>query len=267
MDLSEIREHYISEGYSALNASARTCQDVILAKIAASPLKEHVTVKGGVLMCAISGSKRRATQDIDLDFVRYPISDEAILSFARTLSAVDDGIAVDVVGRIEELSQQDYKGKRVRIRVSDGKVALESKLDLGVNASLSMEQDERWFDIAQSDEGVSLLGNSKEQIFAEKLISLLRHGIRSTRFRDLYDMYYIGHAASLDRPRLRRYIESEIIDNQNMWDDSLEGVAARVERTLSDRRFIARMKTSHRDWTDKSAEEIARWLPAFLRRL
>ena len=66
MDLSEIRRHYISEGYSTLNASAKTCQDVVLAKIAASPLKENVTVKGGVLMCAISGSKRRATQDLSL---------------------------------------------------------------------------------------------------------------------------------------------------------------------------------------------------------
>lgn len=267
MDLSEIRRHYISEGYSALNASAKTCQDVILAKIAASPLKESVTVKGGVLMCAISGSKRRATQDIDLDFVRYPISDEAIRSFIRTLSAVDDGISMDIVGGIEELSQQDYKGKRVRIKMSDGRTSLESKLDLGVNASLSMEQDECWFDIAQSDEGICLLGNSKEQIFVEKLISLLRHGIRSTRFRDLYDMYYIGNAASLDQSRLKRYIEGEIIDNPDMWDDSMEGIATRVGRTLSNRQFIARMKTSHRDWIGKSAEEVARWLPSFLRRL
>lgn len=267
MDLSEIRRHYISEGYSELNASARTCQDVVLAKIAASPHKVNVTVKGGVLMCAISGSKRRATQDIDLDFVRYPISDEAIRSFIRTLSSVGDGIFMEIVGGIEELSQQYYKGKRVRIKVSDGSISLESKLDLGVNASLTMEQDECWFDIAQSDEGISLLGNSKEQIFVEKLISLLRHGIRSTRFRDLYDMYYIGHAASLDRPRLKRYIKSEIIDDPDMWDDSIEGIATRIGRTLSNRQFIARMKTSHRDWIGKSAEEVARWLPPFLRRL
>lgn len=210
MDLSEIRRHYISEGYSALNASAKTCQ-------------------GGVLMCALSDSKRRATQDIDLDFVRYPISDEAIRSFVRTLSAVNDEITMDIGGETEELSQQDYKDKRVRIRMSDGRTSLESKLDLGVNASLSVEQDECWFDIAQSDEGICLLGNSKEQIFVEKLISLLRHGIRSTRFRDLYDMYYIGNAASLDQPRLKRYIKGEVIDNPDMWNDSMEYIATGLE--------------------------------------
>ena len=80
-------------------------------------------------------------------------------------------------------------------------------------------------------------------------------------------MYYIGNAASLDRPRLKRYIECEIIDNPDMWDDSMEGIATRVGRTLSNRQFIARMKTSHRDWIGKSAEEVARWLPSFLRQL
>ena len=80
-------------------------------------------------------------------------------------------------------------------------------------------------------------------------------------------MYYIGNAASLDRSRLKRYIEGEIIDNPDMWDDSMEGIAARAGRTLSNRQFIARMKTSHRDWIGKSAEEVARWLPSFLRRL
>lgn len=120
MDLSKIRRHYISEGYSALNPSARTCQDVVLAMIAASPLKESVTVKGGVLMCALSGSKRRATQDIDLDFVRYPISDEAIRSFIRTLSDIDDGTSVDIVGGVEEFSRQDYKGSASGSRCRTG---------------------------------------------------------------------------------------------------------------------------------------------------
>lgn len=48
---------------------------------------------------------------------------------------------------------------------------------------------------------------------------------------------------------------------------SYYGIATRVGRTLSNRQFIARMKTSHRDWIGKSAEEVARWLPSFLRRL
>lgn len=125
-----------------------------------------------------------------------------------------------------------------------------------------MEQDELWFDVAHRQEGVCLLANSKEQVFAEKLKSLLRHGIRSTRFRDLYDMYYIGHRRDLDRNRLARYIDEIIVEDRDMREESIEGV--RVERTLSNRQFLARMKSSHRDWIGRSADEVTRWLPRFL---
>lgn len=215
-------------------------------------------------MCALSGSSRRATQDIDLDFVRYPMTDASIRSFVFALSSLDDGVAVRIAGEIEELSQQDYKGRRVNLKISDGRSTFDTKLDLRVHASAVMEQDELWFDVAYRQEGVCLLANSKEQVFVEKLKSLLRHGIRSTRYRDLYDMYYIGHRGDLDRERLRRYINEEIVDNQDMWDENVEDVVRRVERTLSNRQFLARMKSSHRDWIGKSADEVTQWLPGFL---
>lgn len=51
MNLSELRARYErEEGYSRLNATARVCQDVILAKLASSGMRDRVTVKGGVLM-------------------------------------------------------------------------------------------------------------------------------------------------------------------------------------------------------------------------
>lgn len=263
MDLNEMRARYErEEGYSRLNATARVCQDVILSKLAASSIRDRVTVKGGVLMCALSGSSRRATQDIDLDFVRYPMTDASIRSFVSALSNLGDGITVRITGEIEELSQQDYKGRRVNLKISDGRGAFDTKLDLGVHVSGAMEQDELWFDVAHRQEGVRLLANSKEQVFAEKLKSLLRHGIRSTRFRDLYDMYYIEHRRDLDRNRLARYIDEIIVEDRDMREESIEGV--RVERTLSNRQFLARMKSSHRDWIGRSADEVTRWLPRFL---
>lgn len=266
MNLNDMRSHYErNEGYSRLNATARTCQDVILNKVATSAMKDRVTVKGGVLMCALSGSGRRATQDIDLDFVRYPLTDDAIRSFVNSLSNLDDGISVHIDGPIVELAQQDYRGKRVNLKISDGERTFDTKLDLGVHASAMMEQDELWFDVAQSDEGVHLLANSKEQVFVEKLKSLLRHGIRSTRFRDLYDMYYIGHRKDLDRSRLAAYIATAIVDDPDMWDPDMDGIVARVERTLTNRQYLTRMRTSHRGWIGKSADEVVQWLPQFLR--
>lgn len=71
MELAKIRNEYIRQGIDYENATARTCRDIIVMLIAKSPMNNHVTVKGGVVMQQISGDKRRATRDIDLDFVRY----------------------------------------------------------------------------------------------------------------------------------------------------------------------------------------------------
>lgn len=267
MDLSKIRRKYESAGYSELNATARACQDVVLDRISRSPMSRNVAIKGGVLMCAISGNQRRATQDIDLDFISYSISDDAIRRFISALSSVDDEIEIRIKGRIEELSQQDYKGKRVHLEINDGAATFSTKLDLGVHAKLDLEQEERWFDIAQSEDGVSLLANSKEQMFVEKLKSLLLHGIRSTRYRDLHDMYYIGHMETLDRDALAECIKALIIDDEDMWDSDMAEIADRLAHTLSNKSFIARMKSSTRGWTDAKPTDITSWLPAFVKSL
>lgn len=41
-------------------------------------LNHNITVKGGVVMRSISRDARRATQDIDLDFIRYSLRDESM---------------------------------------------------------------------------------------------------------------------------------------------------------------------------------------------
>lgn len=90
MNLNEMRVRYErEEGYSRLNATARVCQDVILSKLAISSMRDRVTVKGGVLMCALSGRSRRATQDIDSTScgTRWPIAPSVLSSRSSRIFA------------------------------------------------------------------------------------------------------------------------------------------------------------------------------------
>lgn len=73
------------DGYQDENAEAKVCQDVILRALSESSLSRNATIKGGVVMRSISGDARRATQDIDIDFIRYSLDDESI-----KLSVLDD---------------------------------------------------------------------------------------------------------------------------------------------------------------------------------
>lgn len=82
-------EAEIANGYGDINAQAKVCQDIVLKAIASSSLSRNVTIKGGVVMRSKSKNIRRATQDLDMDFIRYSISNEAINEFIYKLNCID----------------------------------------------------------------------------------------------------------------------------------------------------------------------------------
>ena len=249
MDLRQIRDAYIDDGLDYQNATARTCRDVILSLISASRMASHVTVKGGVVMQQISGDKRRATRDLDLDFVRYPMSVNAIRSFIHTLCPSDADVMLEIVGPIEDLKHQDYHGKRVHLRITDGSgTSMDTKLDLGVHDKLPLEQHVLWFDTALQDEGIALMANSKEQICAEKLRSLMRIGAASTRYKDVFDVYYLLCREGVDEDALNRAMRVLVYDADDMREINSQDAHARLSQVLSDRRFRRNLANTRNNW-------------------
>lgn len=248
INLEKMAESYMDVGYSERNADARVCQDIVLKAIEKSNFGRNVTIKGGVVMRSITGNIRRATEDLDLDFIRYSLEESAIKYFVSKLNCLD-GIKIEIKdGKIEQLSQQEYNGKRVGIIISDyiGNF-IESKIDIGVHANMKIEQDTYCFDICMDDEGVSLLINSCEQIFAEKLRALLRFGPLSTRYKDIFDLCYLKDY--VDMLRLADCIKVYIIDEPSMREKNMGDVHKRVARTFSNRQFRKNIERSgDRNW-------------------
>ena len=144
-------------GYSERNADTRVCQDIVLKAIARSNLGRNVTIKGGVVMRSITGNVRRATEDLDMDFIRYSLEDESIRYFISKLNCLE-GIRIEIKGnKIEQLSQQEYSGKRVYIIIKDddGNV-IERKIDLGIHANMNIEQDTYCFDFCYLKDHVDM---------------------------------------------------------------------------------------------------------------
>ena len=213
-NLEELAWTVRNDGYSEVNAEAKVCQDVVLKAISNSSLSRNVTIKGGVVIRSITGDTRRATQDMDLDFIRYSLSNEAILTFIEKLNCLE-GITIRIDGEITELSQQEYNGKRVLVTIEDDAGhSFKSKIDLGVHKYVQIEQDEYCFDVCLDDVGASLLINSKEQIFTEKLKSLLRFGQLSTRYKDIFDLCYLSE--HVHRDRLMKCINTYIFSDSSM---------------------------------------------------
>lgn len=254
MNLLEEVNRLKEKGYSEENAQARVCQDIILYGISRGSFSGSVTVKGGVVMRNISRNARRATQDIDLDFIRYSISDDSIESFINKLY-LENGIHILLEKPIVELNHKDYKGKRVFVKINDeyGN-SFESKIDIGVHNDLDIEQQEYCFDICFKEDRAGLLMNSKEQIIVEKLKSFLRFGSRSTRYKDVFDICYLWEEANKDK--LLLYIQKYIYNDKTLSVNDINEVVRRIGRVFRDDRFIREVDKSMKNWMDISTEEV-----------
>ncbi len=251
MDIYEAVNKYIKAGYSEDDAIPKVAQDIVLLKIGKSKYNKNITVKGGVVMHNISKDMRRATRDMDIDFIRYSLEDKSILNFIKELNNVDDGIKIKITGKIEPLHHQDYEGKRVYIELTDNNnYSISSKLDIGVHKYFDMEQDEYYFDFSIIDESVNLLINSKEQIIVEKLKSLLKFGITSTRFKDIFDFYYLINNENLNKDKLLKYIDILIFQDTIMREKSVEDINKRLSSILNNNVFQSRINTANNNWLE-----------------
>jgi len=251
VDLEDIVRHNIENGYELIDARSKVAQDIILSKISKSKFKNNITIKGGVVMHSISNSVRRATRDLDLDFIKYSLKDKSIIDFIDKLNSVGDNITVKIIGKIEELHHQDYSGKRVYIKISDvNNYEIDTKLDIGVHKLFELEQDDYYFNLDAMEDGVSLLINSPEQIFTEKLKSLLKLGFRSTRYKDLFDFYYLINYDKLDRKKLLKSFQVIIFDDNTMFEETLENIYSRLNSIFKSNAYKRNLTNPKNNWLD-----------------
>lgn len=268
MNIKDLIRQYINEGYALDDAESKVSQDIILSKIFKSKFKEHITIKGGVVMHSISKDKRRATRDLDLDFIKYSLDDESINNFIKLLDKVDDGIYIVSTAKIIPLHHQDYEGKRVFIKITDNyNNAIETKLDIGVHTLYEIEQDDYCFDLGALNENVSLLINSKEQIFTEKLKSLLKLGARSTRYKDLFDFYYLINNCNLDKTKLIKLLNTYIYNDDKMRENNIYDIYNRLSSILNSRIYKNNLSNPKTNWLNINIDSAIKFVLEYIEEL
>jgi len=268
MNLNDLIQKYIEIGYNRIDAISKVAQDIVLFKIGKSRFKNHITIKGGVVMHNISKDIRRATRDLDIDFIRYSLEDHSIIEFINMLNNVKDGIKIEIIGTITKLHQQDYDGKRVNIRLKDeSNNIIDTKLDIGVHKLFDIEQDDYYFDLNILNENVNLLINSKEQIFVEKLKSLLKFGIRSTRYKDIFDFYYLISNDNMNKDKLLKYMSILIFDDKNMKENTLSDILERLSTITYNKSYKDMLKQAQNNWLELPVDDVIEKVIDYFRNL
>lgn len=268
MNLLEERKYYIDEGLNINRASTKVCLDIFLYKLARSKYINNVTIKGGTVMQNISDYVRRSTKDIDFDFIHYSLSEDAIRKFINDLNIEDDDITIEIIGSIKDANQQDYHGKRVKIVLKDkyGN-KINGSFDVGVQSDSEIVQNDIVFFVGKDKQKVTLLANSIEQIFVEKLKSLLKHNIRTTRYKDIYDFYYLINEQPIDKQLLKIYINKYILEDNKLKYKTIDSIAEEVDTLLNDDNFKLRLSDSIDKWIDLPIDEITFSIINFLKTL
>lgn len=78
------------------------------------------------------------------------------------------------------------------------------------------------FNFEVFNNSMTLLINTKEQIFVEKLSSLLKHGIRTTRYKDVYDFYYLITEGNMHKSLLLKLINIYCISDNSRINTTTE---------------------------------------------
>ena len=105
--------------------------------------------------------------------------------------------------------------------------------------------------------------NSKEQIFTEKLRSLLRFGPLSTRYKDIFDLCYLSD--HMDNTKLRQCMDTYIFKDPGMRETDMKAVMNRVNRTFTDRFYRRNMERAGRvNWSGIKTSEALEKIRAFL---
>lgn len=183
------------------------------------------------------------------------LEDDLICEFIKKLNSVNDNIDIQIIGNITQLNHQDYNGKRVNIKLIDEfNYAIDAKLDIGVHKLFELEQDYYYFNLDDLGEGISLLINSPEQIFTEKLKSLLKLGFRSTRYKDLFDFYYLIYNNKLDENKLLKAFEIIIFDDESMREETIGDIISRLESIFNSKIYKSNLSNPKVNWLDISID-------------
>lgn len=244
--IKEMVNNYISSGMTLNQAESSACQKIIISKISKSKLADNVLLKGGVVMFNLTKNIRRTTADLDFDFIRYDISDVSLNLFFEMLNNVDAQYTLKILS-IRDLNQDDYQGKRVITSVSDKTRIIKFKLDIGVHTLMAIEQNTTCFSF--DGEKLFLKVNPIEQIFSEKLYSLAKHGALSTRYKDVFDMYYLIKNEKMDKKLVKKCLE--LLTIKKLFNlNTIEDVIERVDDTLEDKQFANYVVNAKEKWID-----------------
>lgn len=176
--------------------------ECFLARLSVSEYHEKFVVKGGILIAAIVGLDTRSTMDLDTTLRNLPLTEEKISDAINTICKIDmkDDV-IFTVKSIAPIRKDDiYGGYCVRLDAVYDTIVTPLSIDVSTGDVITPDAVKYEFSgIFDEDIRISLWGYNIETVIAEKVETILRRGVFTTRPRDYYDVYILGTMQEYDK--------------------------------------------------------------------
>ena len=133
-----------------------------------------------------------------------------------------------------------------------------------MHKDIDIDQDELCFDLGIDSNSVTLLANSKEQICVEKIKSLLKFGITSTRYKDIFDIYYLINKNDFDKQRFLNYLDKLIFRNYLIEENNITELQNNLKYTLLNKRFKSMVNMAKNNWLELSIDDTVNSILDFI---
>ena len=182
----------------------------ILEKISKSKYKNHIILKGGLLISSLIGVEMRSTLDMDTTIRGLPMNEENISKILHEILEIT--IDADIVYRLiklERIRKEDlYEDFCATISCRYGKINAKLNIDITTGDIITPKEIQYSYEKILEEGSISILTYTIETIIAEKFETISSRNITTTRARDFYDLYmlYKIYKSKIDRNVLKEAI-------------------------------------------------------------
>lgn len=165
----------------------------LLCRISKSKYKNNFILKGGLLLSAIFGDKRRTTQDMDTMIKGLPLTVKGLEKIVSEIVDIEseDDIRFEIKN-IKEIRLIDkYKGLKVNLIGFKEHLQVPLSIDVTTGDPITPRELEFKYKCMFDNSYINIMAFTKETIIAEKFETFITDNIMNTRAKDFYDLHIL----------------------------------------------------------------------------
>lgn len=167
--------------------------DAFLSRMAVSPYKDKLVLKGGLYLSSLLGIDLRHTVDVDFYLKNLAVERETIIKIIIEILSIDihDGIVFKYVKATKIRPEDEYGGFQIVVLAKLGKVRYEFGIDIATGDPIIPSEHNYDYKCLLTGETLQLKAYSLESVVSEKIETVFAKKVSNSRSKDFYDLYIL----------------------------------------------------------------------------